>query len=1042
MQHPFFRSFSRVLSCAAIGAAALLPAAASSAAPVAPAPATALAWRNIGPWIGGRVVAVAGVPSQPNRFYMGGVDGGIWESTDYGLYWHNITDGKFPVRSNSIGALAVAPSNPNVIYAGTGESDIRGDMITGEGMVKSTDGGKSWQSIGLRDTHTITGIAVDPRDANVVYASSMGHVFADNDERGVFKSVDGGKTWKKVLFVDGKTGAVAISMDPQHPNTLYAAMWQAYRTPWTLQSGGPGSAIYKTTDGGAHWTNVSRNPGFAGGVLGKMGVSVAASDPRVVYAVVQAKHGGVFRSDDGGAHWKLVDDKWNVRQRAFYYMSIYADPTNPNTVYVPEVDGLLVSRDGGRTFVPLHTPHGDNHIVWINPHDPKILLEGNDGGATVSTDGGTTWSTEWNQPTGQFYHVAIDDQFPFHVYGAQQDEGSMEGPSASDSGVITIADWKRVAYGESTFVAPQPGNPNITYGAGYFSIFLRHDARIGEYQSVSPWPLYQEGASSAELKYRLAWTHPILFSPADPRALYVGAQMVLRSDDHGRTWKELSPDLTRNDPKTEAPTGGPIDLDQTGAEIYPYIEALGLSPLDEKIIWTGSSDGLVHVTTDGGATWKAVTPPSLPQWAEITSIEPSHTEKGTAYLTASRYMWDDFRPFIYKTTDYGAHWSAMTAGIPRGEYVFAIKQDPSTPNLLLVGTRDGVYASYDGGAHFHSLSLNLPNVQVRDLAFDTREGEVAIATHGRAFWILDGLGLLEQLAKRDGEAAPAPALYAPQTAWLSHAYQGPDFPIPLSGPNPAYGATVYFALPSSYDGKTPATLTFADAAGHTVRRFSLHLRAHAAKPTPVQLAQMTPAQHKAMAEAALTAAAPGMNRFRWDLRYAPAAEVRGFWVPIAAGGLTDEVDGPTVVPGRYTVTLAYGGHTTSQSFDVALDPRIHTSAEDLDARLALAQKIHGTLDALDRTIDAAMTVRDRTHDRKAAAALDAEIGSLVQLKIASSEGPLIHEAELRSHLAYLAAEVDMAYVKPTAAQYAVYAQLANEADAGIAKLHALMAAAK
>ncbi len=793
----------------------------------------ALAWRNVGPWIGGRVVAVAGVPSKSNLFYMGAVDGGVWKSTDYGVKWVNLTDGAMPGTSDSIGAIAVAPSDANVVYAGTGESDIRSDVITGDGVFRSDDAGKTWHAAGLADTHTIGAIVVDPKDANVVYAASMGHVFKPNAERGVFKSNDGGTTWRKVLYVDDKTGAVDLVMDPQNPAVLYAATWQAYRTPWTLEGGGPGSGLYKTTDGGAHWKEISRRGGFPKGVLGRIGVSVVASKPNVLYSIVQAKDGGVFRSDDSGTTWKRVNDNWSLRQRAFYYMSIYADPVDSETVYVPEVDALWVSHDGGKSFSKLHTPHGDNHIVWINPHDPQLLLEGNDGGATVSTDGGKTWSEEHNQPTGQYYHVSLDDQFPFHLYGAQQDEGAFEGPSASPDGVIPPGDWHSVAYGESTFVAPQPGNPSITFGSGYYSLMMRDDRDTGESRGVSPWPEYQDGVASNALKYRFGWTHPILFSPTNPKELLVGSQYVLRSSDGGGTWTEISPDLTRNDPATEAPSGGPVDLDQTGAEIYPDISSLGISPLDGRVIWAGSADGLVHVTRDGGAHWREVTPQGLPQWAEISSIEPSHVASGTAYLTASRYMWDDFHPYLYRTTDYGQHWASLMAGLPDDQYLFAVREDPAEPQLLLLGAKNTVFASFDGGADWRPLGLNLPRVQVRDLAINTRQGEVAIATHGRAFWILDNLSLLERLAKGPAVTADTAEVFAPQTAWLSHAYGQNDQAEFLRsvGTNPPFGATVFFHIPARYDGKSPASLGFFDHNGQLIRRFTLHLKAQLPKPS-------------------------------------------------------------------------------------------------------------------------------------------------------------------------------------------------------------------
>lgn len=1033
-----------------IVSAAALPAGVHAAAGNSQSLLSKLQWRNVGPFIGGRVVAVAGVPNEENLFYMGGVDGGIWKSTDYGIRWENISDGTLPGGANSIGAIAVAPSDSRVIYAGSGESDIRGTMITGEGMFKSTDAGKTWRYAGLRDTHTISAIAIDPHNPNIVYASSLGHVFKDNAERGVFKTVDGGKTWRKVLYVNAAAGAVDLVMDPKNPSVLYAAMWQAYRTPWKLSSGGPSSGLYKTSDGGAHWTNISHKSGFASGLLGKIGVAVAASNPRVVYAIVQAKDGGVFRSDDAGASWRRVNSEWKLRQRAFYYMALFVDPSNPQTVYAPNVDALWVSHDGARTFTALRPPHGDNHIVWVNPHNPRVLLEGNDGGATVSTDGGKTWSNEHNQPTGQFYHIGIDDQFPYHIYGAQQDEGSIEGPSASINGRITGDEWRRVAYGESTFVAPQPGDPNITYGSGYFSIFLRYDMRTGQYSSVSPWPNYQEGAPSGDLRYRFSWTHPIFFSPSNPKELLVASQYVHKSNDYGQTWQRISPDLTRNDPRTEGPTGGPIDLDQTSAEVFPDISALAVSPLDDNVIWAGSADGLVHVTTDGGTHWRPITPNALPQWAQISSIEPSHVAAGTAYLTASRYMWDDFHPYVYETTDYGAHWTALTNGLPSDQYVFAIRQDPRAANLLFAGTKSTVYTSLDDGAHWQPLSLNLPGVQVRDIAIDTQQGQVAIATHGRAFWVLDNLVLLEQIAKQPAAGASGIQVFSPQGAWLTHAYGASDYPIPDAGTNPPFGASVFFNVPADYNGKTPVTLSFTDGQGRQIRSFTLHLRQKHAKLTRAMRDRMTPSQLKRYAEEELTAIGPGMNRFQWDLRYPDATEVTGFYVPIAAGGEDDDVTGPQVVPGTYNTVLTYGGQRSQQSFSVALDPSLHVAPDALGARLALLLRIHETLDSLDKTINQAISMRDelqsavanhglsKVQARSTLSTLDGEIGDLVQLKIYSSEGSVMEETKLRDHLAYLASDIDMAYDKPTAAQYAVFEELRSEASAGEQKLRVAM----
>ncbi len=994
-----------------------------------------LRWRNIGPFIGGRAVAVAGVPSRPNLFYFGGVEGGVWKSTDYGQHWANLTDGKIPGVANPIGALAVAPSNPNVIYAGTGESDIRSDFDSGDGVYKSTDAGKTWSYAGLRDARMTADMAIDPRNPDVVYVASMGHVFKPNANRGVFKTTDGGKTWRKILFVDENTGGVSLSINPRDPRVVYAATWQAQRVPWKLSSGGPGSALYKTSDGGIHWKKISANPGFARGELGKIGVSVAASDPRIVYAIVQAHDGGVFRSNDAGATWKRVNAEMKLRQRAFYYMAIYVDPNNPQIAYAPQVDGVYRTKDGGKTFAELDTPHGDNHIVWINPRNSNIVLVGNDGGGTVTVDDGDHWSSESNQPTGQYYHVALDDQFPFHVFGAAQDEGAYEGASASIGG-IRRGDWHEVALGESTFVAPEPGDPAVTYGSGYYSSFVRLDRLTGNAKNVSPWPRYMSGASSSATKYRFGWTHPIFFSPADPHELLVAAQVVFSSLDHGRTWSVLSPDLTRNDPSTEGATGGPIDNDQTGAETYPDISSLAVSPLDAGVLWAGSADGLVHVTKDHGAHWTAVTPPQLPQWAQISSIEPSHTDKGSAYLSASRYMWDDYHPYVYATTDYGAHWTPLASGLPSDQYVFAVRQDPREPRLLFAGTRSTAYVSLDGGAQWQPLTLNLPGVQVRDLAVDAREGEVVAATHGRAFWILDNLALLEQLARQTSYSVSNVQLFTPEPAWLTNSYGTGLFESDNTGENPEYGASVFFNLPPDYNGRTPATLTFYDASGAVVRAFALHLKPKKeTELTPEQEANLDAAQQRARQLADLTAVQPGTNAFRWDLRYTPGYDFPGFRAQYTDDFL-DTADGPTVLPGKYDAVLQYGTQKLDVPVTVQLDPRLHPAPGDLQARLALEMQIFATIDSLDRTISAAMTAASRKPAAQRTQ-IDAGIADLVQLDIHSSEADVLHPTKIREQLAFLMNSLEGAYARPTAAEYATYSDLKTLAEAGEAKLKAI-----
>jgi photosystem II stability/assembly factor-like uncharacterized protein len=1069
------------ISAAFVAIAALQPVQARAADLPSTDPISKLSWRGVGPFIGGRVVAVAGVPTQPNVFYMGAVDGGVWKSTNYGESWKNISD-KWPSASDSIGALAVAPTNPNVIYAGTGESDIRGNMITGDGVYKSNDAGKTWFYAGLRDTHTTMDLLVDPHNPNIVYVASMGHVFVPNAERGVFKSTDGGHSWRKVLFVDDNTGVVDLAMDSKNPRVLYAAAWQAYRKPWHLESGGPGSGLYKSTDGGEQWTNITARPGFPTGVLGKIGVAVAPSNPNILYASVQAKEGGIFRSDDAGGSWKRMNGNMQLRQRAFYYMEVFVDPKDPNTIYVPQVSGLFVSHNAGKTFTTLHAPHGDNHIVWINPNNPNILLEGNDGGATVSVDRGKTWSSVHNQPTGQFYHVNLDERFPFHIYGAQQDEGAFEGPSASSQGRIDLGEWKPAASGESTWVVPEPGKPGVSYGSGYYTTFMRYDPETEQYQGVSPWPRYREG-DSAEQEYRFAWTHPILFSPTNPNELLVGSQYVHTSTDLGKTWRTISPDLTRNDKSVQGPTGGPVDLDETGVETYPYIESLAVSPLDGNVIWAGSADGLVHVTTDHGATWTPVSP-TLPGWAEISSIEPSHVDKGTAYLTASRYMWDDFAPYVFRTTDFGRTWVPITAGLPADQYALAVRQDPSDPDLLFLGTKNTVYASFDRGSSWRPLTLNLPHAQVRDIAINPRQGSVVAATHGRAFWVLDNLALLEQLTRTPpADPAGSTLLFAPERAWLTQDYGTPSEPREAegAGENPEFGATVYFRVPKSYDGRTPVRLSFADANGAIIRSFDLHLKtktdekaddkkpeAEAGKRPPLPRPEETkattgakppeqaeedeednplalPADLKAKGLQKKTAIEPGMNAFRWNLRYPDATEVKGFYVPGGGGGYSQDVTGPAVVPGTYRVILDYGGSATQQPFEVALDPRIKATQDDLNARFALEMQIHRTLDQLNRTVNRAIDARDRLKASGGPAAapsidaLDSEIAQLVELRIQSDEGDVLFPLKLRSQLASLASDVDLAYARPAPSQYAVFNQLQGEANAGEQRIAAILA---
>jgi photosystem II stability/assembly factor-like uncharacterized protein len=983
------------------------------AASVPPAElAHALRWRSLGPYRGGIVETVAGAASKPNRYYMGAGGGGVWETDDYGNDWKNISDKYF--KNNNIGAIAEAPSDPNIIYAGTGNPEFRNTFLTGDGMYKSTDAGKTWSHIGLDRTGIISWIIIDPNDANVVYAAALGQGWVSNPDRGVFKSTDGGQTWKKVLYVDDKTGAVTLGMAPSNPQVLYATMWQVYRRHWKLSSGGPGSGIYKSTDGGNKWTNISHHPGLPPGIWGKVTVAVAPSDPKVVYTLMQVKYrgeiGGLFRSDDGGGSWALMNNSPSITQRAMYYMRLWVDPKDPNTVYIPNTE-IQVSHDGGKTLERMQPPHGDNHAFWINPDNPKLFVEGNDGGATVTRDGGKTWSSELNQPTGQYYHANIDDQFPYNIYASQQDDGSYFGPSAVPAGKLPAV-WPRVAGGEEGWVVPTPGKPWITYADAYYSDEFRDDQRTGLITNVSPWPEFKFGLAGTEIKYRYGWWHrPAVFAPHNSNELLVAGNVVFESLDPGTApWKVISPDLTRNDRSTELRSGGPISADMTGEEMFASISSLAFSPLSDDVIWSGSDDGLVYVTTDGGGHWSQVRPPSLPTWSTITCIDPSDTDAGTAYLAASRYEWNDFRPYVYKTTDYGKHWIQITTGLPDDQYIEAVRQDPGHPNLLLVGTSETVYMSLDGGSNWLPLGLNLPPVRVTDVEFQAAQHAVVLSTYGRAFWSLDDLQFLEQLSNAQ-VADGAPYLFKPQQTWLvtRSSFDFGEGGGGVGGANLPTGATVFFNLPGDYAGQ-PVKLSFADADGKVIRSYMLPQKPRKGGPAP-GMRRMKPEKLH-----------PGANRFLWDFRYRTAAEVKGAY---HAGRSVMPPIGPEVVPGTYDAVLTYGGATQKQAFEIKLDPNLSTTQADLQERFDLLMRIQTAMNRLDISLNHATAARRELQKavddkqisarkaRKVKADLGRDIDASIDFRIQSSRGFDVFPPRLREWLTAIYDRVDYAYVRPT-----------------------------
>jgi photosystem II stability/assembly factor-like uncharacterized protein len=1021
---PHRRSRAPIVAVAALVAAGL---AAGSVAAQGPARFDttlfrALEWREVGPFRGGRVTAVAGVPDQPLVYYMGATGGGVWKTSDGGLTWRPVAD-KF-LTTGSIGAIAVAPSDPNVVYVGTGESPIRGNVSPGDGMYRSTDAGDTWTKLGLADAGQIARIVVHPHDPDLVYVAVLGHAFGPNPTRGVFRSRDGGRTWQKILFQSDRAGACDLAMDPTNPRILYAGFWQAVRRPWELVSGGPGSGIWKSTDGGDTWRELTRNPGLPRGTIGKVGLAVSAVRPQRVWALVEADSGGLFRSDDAGGTWTRTSDDHAIRQRAWYFTHVVADPGNADGVYVLNVS-LLKSADGGRTFTNLHAPHGDHHALWIDPRDPQRMINGNDGGATVSTNGGASWTTEDNQPTAQFYHVIATTHFPYKLCGAQQDNTTVCIASRTSDIGITAKDWYEVGGGESGWIAARADDPDVVYAGSYGGLITRFDRRSGQARAINAWPDNPMGWGAAELKYRFQWTFPIVLSPLDPNVLFIGAQVLLRSVNEGQSWQELSPDLTRNDKTKQGPSGGPITKDNTSVEYYNTIFTIAPSPRDSQVIWVGSDDGLVHVTRDGGRTWQNVTPRDLPEWALVSMVEASPHDPAAAYVAATRYKLDDFRPYVYKTTDYGRSWKKIVAGIPADHFVRVVREDPARRGLLFAGTEFGVYVSFDDGAAWQPLQLNLPVVPIHDLA--VKDHDLAAATHGRGFWILDDITPLEQLD--DAVARADRHLFAPRVAVR---FRGPGFTPERSpagiGRNPPNGAIVYFVLRDKPDSEV--VLEVRDARDSVVRRFSTR-----------------PADERDSLRVQA-----GLNRFVWDLRAAGAHRFKGlvFW----AGGTR----GPLVPPGRYTVRLAVGGWSATRPLTVAKDPRTPATQADLERQFALLVRIRDRVseanDAVQRIRDlkeqldaVARRARDLPAERgtelaRRADSLRARLGAveeeIYQVRNRSEEDPLNYPIKLNNKLASLAAVVESADAPPTDQADQVFEQLSAELDRSLARLRAIV----
>ena len=883
----------------------------------------ALEWRGIGPYRGGRALAVAGIPGDAHTFYFGAVAGGVWKTTDGGATWLPITD---HTRISSVGALAIAPSNPQIIYVGTGEAAPRGDMTNGDGVYKSNDGGKTWRHIGLEDTRQIGALIVDPRDPDIVLVAAFGHAFGPNEERGIFRTTDGGVTWKKVLYRDANTGAIDVTFDPHNSAIVYAALWQARRQPWNFSSGGPGSGLYRSTDGGVSWARLSGN-GLPDGILGRIHVSVSPADSNRIYAMIEAHAGGLYRSDDAGVHWRQVSSDGRLTQRAWYFSTILADPKHVDTVYA-ENTGLFRSTDGGKTFELLPARHGDHHGLWIDPTDPDRIIDSSDGGATISFDYGKTWSTQDNQPTAQFYHIAVDDRFPYYLYGAQQDNTSVAIASMDDEGAIVERDWYDVFDGECGFVIPDPRNADIVYGTSENSIG-RFDKRTMQQESIPVWPIDASGHPAKDLEHRFNWTSPLAISPFDPDTLYQGMERLYRTSNDGRSWTAISPDLTRNDKSKQQASGGPITKDITSVEYYDTIFAITESPLSRGMIWVGTDDGLIQLTRNGGGSWRNVTPKTMPAWSAISMIEPSHFDAETAYVAVDRHKLDDIKPYAFVTRDGGRTWKRIDAGLPEGAFVHAVREDPVKRGLLYAATETGVFVSFDDGQHWQSLQLNLPRSPVHDLV--VKGDDLAIATHGRSFWILDDITPLRQVAQ--AAAVSDAYLFIPEKSYRRYYPDSVDA-RPPSGENPPAGILIDYYLAAQPAGAI--SIDILDAQGALVRHLSSEKPKQAEQP-PEWPDQVHPA--------AELPAERGMNRFVWDLRYDPPEQIAGAFY----AGLPPR--GPIVLPGTYTVRLTAFGRTQSVPLEIANDPRVKGSLAGLEQKFALSMEVYHDQDALHRAVN-------------------------------------------------------------------------------------------
>lgn len=968
---------------------------------------SSLDYRLIGPFRGGRSATVTGVPGEPNLFYFGATGGGVWRTTDGGRSWENISDGYF---GGSIGAVSVAQSDHNVIYVGGGEKTVRGNVSSGYGIWKTEDAGKSWKSLGLEKSRHISRIRIHPTDHNLVYAAVMGNLYKPSTERGVYKSTDGGQSWKKVLYANDMAGAVDLIVDPNNPRILYASTWRVQRTPYSLSSGGEGSALWKSTDSGETWTEISKNDGFPSDTLGIIGVTVSPQNSNRVWAIVENKDkGGLYRSENGGKTWALVNSDRSLRQRAWYYTRVYADTNDEDVVYVLNVS-YHKSTDGGKTFESSNAPHGDHHDLWIAPENSNRMIIADDGGAQVSYDGGTTWSTYHNQPTAQFYRVTTDNAFPYRIYVAQQDNSTLRVNYRSDDGSIGEDDWESTAGGESAHIAVDPTNNDIVYGGSYGGFLTRVNHANKTARAVNVWPDNPMGYGAEGMKYRFQWNFPIMFSKHDPKKLYTFSNHVHMSTNEGQSWEVLSDDLTRNDPDKLVSSGGPITQDNTGVEYYCTIFAANESPLTEGLIWVGSDDGLIHVTKNGGQTWENVTPPNMPEWNMINSIEPSAFNEGTCYVAATRYKLGDFTPYLYKTTDYGKTWTKITNGIDDEHFTRVVREDPKRKGLLYAGTETGMYISFNDGQNWEKFQLNLPIVPVTDLTI--KDDNLIVATQGRSVWVIDDLTVLHQLDNAKKSASSI--LYKPRDSYRTKGRKARR-PSKTEGENLANGVITHFYL-KDFSEKDSVSLTYTKMNGDTLATYSTFA---------------TEKDKKLEAK-------KGGNNFVWDTRGKGAERLKGmilWWANLS---------GPKAVPGTYKVSLNVNGNDQTEEFTILPDPRAEVSVADMQKQYDFITEVNETVDRAHQSIKKIRAINEKLDefikkykDDEATKALvekakkmKEEFGSiekeLYQTKNRSNQDPLNFPIKLTNKLAHLNSLVSIDDFPPTNQDIAVKNELSTE----------------